>query len=521
MMRNEYEGPLIAPLNELNNRFTQSECAHEIIDKYFDELICILHRGAEVLPRTKFVSHLKPYWDNELTNLKKEKMRCFKIWKENGRSRDNENPIRIAMCSSKKAFAKRLRQISRGYFNEQIADATRYAEVDRNYFWKVFRKSKGGNKSTSHAIKNSKGEVVYTLEEVLGVWREHFDKISSPKQSSEFDSQHFKHVSEAVMSWCRGADVSPSLLEPFSFEEIKSANLKLHLSKAPGFDNITTEHIRFAGHALISVLCNLYNACVKLEYIPLSFRKGVQIPLYKGKGSCSLSPDNYRGITLLSNFNKMFEVPIWSRLEGWWVQNRVVSDLQGACRKGSSCIHTALTLQETISKERERHSKVFVAYFDVSKAFDSVWIDGLFFQLYNLGIKDSLWRMLYKMYIEFSCCVRIGNLNSTWYSMGCGIHQGGFLSLMKYTVFIDSLLRQLENSGLCCSVFRTSTSPVGYADDLAASTINKLRMDRVMEVVFQHSCKWRYSFNPGKSAFWFTVKTLLRKSQHQYIVNSS
>ena len=84
--------------------------------------------------------------------------------------------------------------------------------------------------------------------------------------------------------------------------------------------------------------------CIKIEYVPDCFRKGVQVPLYKGKGTCSLNPDNYRGITLLSNFNKLFEVLIWSRLERWWVDNRVISDLQGACRKGSSCIHTALTL---------------------------------------------------------------------------------------------------------------------------------------------------------------------------------
>ena len=122
------------------------------------------------------------------------------------------------------------------------------------------------------------------------------------------------------------------------------------------------------------------------------------------------------------------------------MQTRVVSDLQGACRKGSSCIHTALTLQETISKERERNSKVFVAYYDVSKAFDSVWIDGLFFQLHNLGIKDSLWRILYKMCVDFSCCFKIGNISSSWFNMECGIHHGGFLSLMKYTVFIASLL---------------------------------------------------------------------------------
>ena len=176
-----------------------------------------------------------------------------------------------------------------------------------------------------------------------------------------------------------------------------------------------------------------------------------------------------------------------------------------------SCIHTALTLQETISKERERNDKVFVAYFDVSKAFDSVWVDGLFFQMHKIGIQDSLWRILYKMYINFSCCVRIGSLNSTWYDMECGIHQGGFLSLMKYTVFIDSLLRDLTTNGMCCTIYRIPTSPVGYADDLAACTLNKNRMDNVMKVVHQHSITWRYNFNAGKSAVLVYGETVNEK----------
>ena len=72
-----------------------------------------------------------------------------------------------------------------------------------------------------------------------------------------------------------------------------------------------------------------------------------------------------------------------------------------------------------------------MAYYDVSKAFDSVWIDGLFYQLHNLGIKGSLWRILYKMCVDFSCCFKIGNISSSWFNMECGIHHGGFLSLMK------------------------------------------------------------------------------------------
>ena len=141
-----------------------------------------------------------------------------------------------------------------------------------------------------------------------------------------------------------------------------------------------------------------------------------------------------------------------------------------------------------------------MAYYDVSKAFDSVWTDGLFFQLHKIGITGSLWRLLYKGYINFQCRVRIGSETSEPYTMECGIHQGGYLSLVKYTAYINSLITNLESSGLCCAIYRIKTSPVRYADDIAAGTTSKQKMDRVMSRVHQHSCNWRYRLNASKSA---------------------
>ena len=86
------------------------------------------------------------------------------------------------------------------------------------------------------------------------------------------------------------------------------------------------------------------------------------------------------------------------------------------------------------------------------------------------------------------------------YPMLCGIHQGGFLSLIKYISFINSLLIQLKQSGLCCTVMRIQTTPLGYADDLATCTLSGNRMKQVLGIVEKHGQTWRYSFNAGKSA---------------------
>ena len=116
----------------------------------------------------------------------------------------------------------------------------------------------------------------------------------------------------------------------------------------------------------------MINKIFELEYIPDNFRRGFQVPLLKGKNLSSLDVNNYRGITLLTNHNKLFEIVIWKRLKGWWFNSKVISHLQGACCKGQSCLHTSLLLQKTVANALETYRNVFVSYFDVSNAFDSV-----------------------------------------------------------------------------------------------------------------------------------------------------
>ena len=67
---------------------------------------------------------------------------------------------------------------------------------------------------------------------------------------------------------------------------------------------MTTEHIQFAADILPRILCILFNRCIENEFVPTCFRRGIQIPLFKGKNACSLDPNSYRGITFLSSFHK-------------------------------------------------------------------------------------------------------------------------------------------------------------------------------------------------------------------------
>ena len=471
-----------------------------LIDDLMQDIISIIKRHENAFPKSRFKKNIKSYWCPELDILKHVKVKAYTEWVEARRPREKDNPLCMADKAAKKTFRRRIKQISREYEETKIKEAVRSAEIDHTIFWRMLKREREGSCVKTPSIKDKSGKVVHNVDDILRVWRDHFAALGTPVESEHFNQEHFDRVNEKIDELESSKETDAFSRNKISFEEVRKGITLLNSGKAPGYDGVTKEHLVNAGNFMVQIITLLFNWILSTKHIPINFRRGVQIPLYKGKNTSTLEVNNYRGITLLSIFNKLFEVVMWKRIEKWWFESGAISHLQGACRKGISCVHSAYILQESISAILEKHDKVFVTYLDVSKAFDGVWIGGLFNRLWEIGIRGKTWRLLYNSYRDFKCKARVQNKLSEWYPLRCGIHQGGYLSLIKYLAFINSLITSLEESGLCCVLYGLCVSPLGYADDIAPSSTSKNKTDQVLKLVYEHSCTWRYRFNPKKSA---------------------
>ncbi len=197
---------------------------------------------------------------------------------------------------------------------------------------------------------------------------------------------------------------------------------RLTTRKAGGFDGIVSEHLLYSGPKTVTALTWVLNCIIQLEYIPQSFRYGIAIPLFKQGKESTLKKDNYRKITLLTTFCKLFESVTLKRAEPWLISDNRLSPLQGAAIQGCSCLHTSLILRETAAYQQEGGHNTIIAFLDARKAFDAVWVAGLFHKLYELGIDAKLWRLLYLWYSDLRCSVRIGTNISEQFQL----LQGGF-----------------------------------------------------------------------------------------------
>lgn len=112
---------------------------------------------------------------------------------------------------------------------------------------------------------------------------------------------------------------------------------------------------------------------------------GKVVPLFKSGNKCNIN--NYRPISILPAFNKIFEKVITTRLVNFIERNNLISDYQHGFRSGRSTETAILQLISNVYKYLEKKHYLVGIFLDLSKAFDSLSHKILFSKLNNLGVR--------------------------------------------------------------------------------------------------------------------------------------
>ena len=160
---------------------------------------------------------------------------------------------------------------------------------------------------------------------------------------------------------------------PFTAEEVSRAVSRLKGKKAPGPDGVMAEHLKFGGEVFVIWLMRILNAAIELEAIPEVLKRGVVVPVYKGRGKDPMRRDSYRGITLTSMVSKVLEFLMLERLDSVFVAAGLPHVNQSAYRRAVSCADAIFATQEVIARYLREGSRVYMCLYDLQKAFDSVY----------------------------------------------------------------------------------------------------------------------------------------------------
>ena len=121
---------------------------------------------------------------------------------------------------------------------------------------------------------------------------------------------------------------------------------------------------------------------------------------------------------------------------------------------------------ETVEYYKSKGSKVHVMLLNASKAFDRVNYVKLFEKLVKKGMCPLTIRLLLNMYLKQKLQVKWNDFKSAKFNVTNGVRQGGVLSPLLFSVYMDELLEKLKENGTGCHIGDHFVGALGYADDL-------------------------------------------------------
>ena len=277
----------------------------------------------------------------------------------------------------------------------------------------------------------------------------------------------------------------------FTEDDILNVIRKLDPSKAHGHDQISIRMVQICDKAICKPLHLIFSSCIESGIFPTEWKKANVVPIHKRDDKQNVK--NYRPVSLLPIFGKIFERLIYNEMYSFFIENDLISSNQSGFKQGDSCINQLLSITHDIYQSLDQGYEVRGVFLDISKAFDKVWHKGLIHKLKQNGIGGPLLKILTDFLKSRKQRVVLNGQHSSWSDVLAGVPQGSILGPLLFLIYINDL-----SDGLQCNpkLFADDTSLFATVHNIKKAT-NDLNND--LTKITKWAFQWKMSFNPDIS----------------------
>ena len=392
------------------------------LDVSVDSVVSALYSAAACMVRT--VSSKKRvivgWFDQECSRKKKQVRRLLRKFK-----RTNDMNDRIEYVKERKEYKQTIKNKKKEY-DESRLQTLNDSIGNPKEFWRIIR-SVNRKSFIYNRISNEQ-------------WYQHFSKLFA---DSDVDESNNECVVEDDL---RSSEDEEELFDQdITREEVIASIRKLKSSKSAGPDNIVGEMLKCVTDDVIDYLTLLFNKLFCESRFPREWSKSIVVPIFK-KGDPEV-PDNYRGVALTSVISKVYTHILNKRMTQWANREEKIIEQQAGFRAGYSTTDHIFTLYSIVQKFLQKHSKLYVAFVDFRKAFDSINRNKLWGVLRKVGMHGKLYLAIKSVYNSVLACVREKCLYTDYFQCPNGLKQGCLLSPMLFSFFINELAQELSENG--------------------------------------------------------------------------
>ena len=295
------------------------------------------------------------------------------------------------------------------------------------------KKATGPTIKKTAPLKTKSGEVITDSNKQMERWVEHYLELYSTENT----------ITDQALDTIETLPVMTELDSEPTEDDLSKAIDSLKNGKAPGKDAIPPEVIKHGKHALLHHLHVLLLLCWKEGTVPQDMRDANIVTLYKNRGDRS-DCNNYRGISLLSVVGKVFARVALTKLQ--ILAERTLPESQCGFRTGRSTIDMIFSVRQLQEKCREQRRPLFIAFIDLTKAFDLVSRRGLFNLLEKIGCPPKLLSVISSFHNNMKGTVNYDGATSVPFDIHSGVKQGCVLAPTLFSIFFSMMLSYAFNT---------------------------------------------------------------------------